>query len=197
MKRIFLYAIAAFLCSVAFAQPMGMPQPSSTYELVDEVRNKLNFDHSQFEKVYSAYEKYNKAVFGNQTSGKNMPAPPFGGRPGGPGNHPGVSRPEGGPGFGGHPGGGHPDFNGQRPGRPGNDGFNGNNKGPKPEDLQKMEKKRNKQEEKLVKSMQKIFKKDPSAFARWKTIRNEQLKRMFQMPPAPDGARPNQDPKHN
>ena len=173
---------------MAYTQPMGT-QPQSTYEQADEVRKQLNLDHSQFEKVYSAYDKYNKAIFGTQSNGMTMPAPPAGGRPGGPmDNRPGNGGPGNGPGFGGgHHGGqpgGHPDFNGQRPGRPGNDNPNGI--GRAPEDIQKIEKKRAKQEEKLVKSMQKIFKKEPAAFTKWQIIRNEQLKRMFQLPPAPD-----------
>lgn len=188
MKKIIILSISALICILTFAQPMGM-QPQSTYEQADEVRKQLNLDHSQFEKVYSAYEKYNNAVFGNQSNGMMMP-PPAGGHPGGSmGNRPGNGgRPGNGPGFGGghpggHPGGGHSDFKGQRPGRPGNDNPNG--VGPKPEDIQKMEKKRTKQEEKLVKSMQKIFKKDPTAFSKWQDIRNEQLKRMFKLPPEP------------
>lgn len=184
MKRILFFSISALICMSVFAQPMGM-QPQSTYEQVDEVRKQLNLDHSQFEKVYAAYDKYNKAIFGNQSNGMTMPAPPAGGRPGGHmGNRPANEGPGNGHGFGGgHPG-GHPDFNGQRPGRPGNDNSNGF--GPKLEDIPKMDKKRTKQEEKLVKSMQKIFKKDPTAFSKWQTIRKEQLKRMFQLPPAPD-----------
>lgn len=183
MKRMLICAIATIICSLAFAQPKGMPQPKSTYELADEVRNKLNLDHSQFEKVYSAYEKYNKAVFGAQSNGMGMHTPPLGSRPGGPGNHPEGGMP-GGPGFGGGRPGGHPDFNGPRPKHSGNNGFKG--KEPKHEDFQKMEKKRAKQEEKLMKSMHKIFKKDPSAFAKWQTIREEQLKHMLPMPPFPD-----------
>ncbi|MDE6548384.1 MAG: hypothetical protein K2L22_05250 [Muribaculaceae bacterium] len=188
MKRILILSLSAFMCILAYAQPMGM-QPQSTYEQVDEVRKQLNLDHSKFEKVYSAYDKYNKAIFGNQSNGMTMPTPPAGGRPGDPmGNRPGNGGNGKGPGFGGgHPGGqpgAHPDFNGQRPGRPGNDQPNGVS--PKPEDIKKLENKRAKQEEKLVKSMQKIFKKDPAAFSKWQVIRNEQLKRMFQLPPAPD-----------
>ncbi|MDE6638318.1 MAG: hypothetical protein K2K32_08815 [Muribaculaceae bacterium] len=188
MKRIIFFSISAVICMLTFAQPMGTP-PQSTYDQVDEVRKQLNLDHSQFEKVYSAYEKYNKAVFGNQTTGMTMPAPPAGGRPGGGmGNRPGNGGPGNGPGFGeGHPGrpqSGHPNFNGQRPGRPGNTPPNG--VGPKPEEIQKMEKMRAQQEERLVKSMQKIFKKDPAAFSKWQAIRSEQLKRMFQLPPAPN-----------
>ena len=173
---------------LAFAQPMGVQQ-QSIYDQVDEVRKQLNLDHSQFEKVYSAYEKYNKAVFGNQSNG--MLPPPTSGRRGGPmGPPPGNgSRPGDGAGFGANHSGGHPDFNGQRPGRSGNDNTNGI--GPKPDDIRKMEKIRAKQEEKLVKSMQKIFKKNPASFSKWQTIRSEQLKRMFRLPPNPDTPRDN------
>ncbi len=185
MKRIIIFSISTIFSLLALSQPMGR-QPQSTYEQADDVRKQLNLDHSQFEKVYSAYEKYNKAVFGDQSNGMTMPAPPAGGRPGGHmGNPPGNGgRPGNGPGFNGGrhgaPHGEHPDFKGQRPDRPGNDAHNGI--GPKPEDFQKMEKKRAKQEEKLVKSMQKLFKKDPAIFSKWQAIRNEQLKRMFPMP---------------
>ncbi|MDE6648388.1 MAG: hypothetical protein K2K45_00475 [Muribaculaceae bacterium] len=188
MKRIIFFPIAVFICVLSFAQPMGM-RPQSTYEQADEVRKQLNLDHSQFEKVYSAYDKYNKAVFGYQSNGMTMPASPAGNHHGGHmGNRPGNSGPGSRPGFGGgHPGrpqGGHPDFNGQRPVRLGNDNPKG--LGRKSEDIQKMERKRAKQEEKLVKSMQKIFKHEPGALTKWQTIRNEQIKRMFQRPPAPD-----------
>ena len=79
MKRITFFAAVAMLCFMAFAQP-GAPQRPSTYEQADEVRTTLHLDHKQFEKVYSAYEKYNKAVFGSENQG--MPMPPTGGHPG-------------------------------------------------------------------------------------------------------------------
>ncbi len=185
MNRIIILSISTLMYMLAFAQPIGM-QPQSTYEQVDEVRKQLNLDHQQFEKVYSAYEKYNNAIFGNLSNGAMMPAPPAGVHPGGPmGKRPGNGgRPGNGPGFGGgHPGGGHPDFNAKRPGRPGDDKPNGVI--PKPEDIKKMEKNRAKQEENLVKSMHKIFKKDPIAFSKWQEIRNQQLKRMLPQPPEP------------
>lgn len=165
---------------IATAQFMEMPQPPSTYDLVDGMRKELNLDHSQFEKVYAAYDKYNKAVFGDKTSGR--PQPPVSGRPA-PGNQHGSGHPGGGPGFGGGGPAGHPGLKGSRPEHPGNDAVKGNV--PAPADIQKMEKKRAKQEEKLVKSMKKIFKKDPVTFERWLQIRSEQLKGMFRMPPAP------------
>lgn len=179
MKRIVLWIMASMLYGIAVGQQVGMPQPPSTYDQVDEIRNELNLDHSQFEKVYSAYYKYNKAVFGDKASGMRMPAPPAGGR--GPGNPPAGGRPGGHPGFGGGQPGEHPAFNGPHPAHDAPAGM-----GPKPEDIQKLEKNRAKQEEKLVKSMKKIFKKDPSTFERWQAIRGQQLSRMFRMPPAPD-----------
>lgn len=184
MKRVLLWIVAMMLYGIVAAQNMGTPQPPSTYDQVDEMRNELNLDHLQFEKVYSAYDKYNKAVFGDKSDGMKMPP---GGRRG-PGNPPEGGRPGGGPGFGGGMPGGHPDFNGPRPEHPGNGPIKG--MGPAPEDMQKMEKNRAKQEEKLVKSMKKIFKKDPATFEKWQQIRREQLKSMFRMPPVPGRDRP-------
>lgn len=200
MKRTVLGMMFAVLSIASFAQPQG-PKRQSTYEQADFVRKELNLDDKQFSKVYSAYEKYNKAVFGSEDEMGLMPPFP-GGAPGGrPGDGPGFGggRPGGGPDFGGgRPGGGGPGFGGQRPG--GRPDFNGprqgqsgnkdlDGKGPKPEDIQKMEKTRAKQEEKLVKSMKKIFKKDSAAFSKWEAIRKDQLKNMFPMPPSPDGKR--------
>lgn len=201
MKRIFIFAATIMFWLAAMAQPKGM-QPRSTYEMADEVRKELNLNQKQFEKVYSAYEKYNKTVFGDVDKNGMFPTPPAGGPRGGHGGG-GMGMPPGGggrPGFGaggpvGGPG-GHGGFDGQRPGRPGSDGPN--MRSPKPEDIQKMEKKRANAEEKLVKSMQKLFKKDPTAFSRWQTIRERQLKQV--MPPmrpfpggGPDMSMPNGD----
>lgn len=171
-----IFAMAAVLCLGIFAQPKGMP-PRSTYELVDEVRKELNLDRSQFEKVYSAYEKYNKTVFGEVDKKDGMPAPPPGGMPGDPqGNRPGNG---GGHDFGSGRPGGHPEFNGQRPG-------NGApyKKAPEPVDFKKMEKTRVKAEEKLEKTMKKLFKKDAAAYSRWQSLRSRQLKQMMPTPPA-------------
>lgn len=185
MKRISIFTVMAMLCAIAFAQPMSVPERQSTYEQVDEIRNLLDLDHSQFEKVYSAYDKYNKAVFGDHDSAMRMPTPPTGGRPGGPmGPPPG---PGGRPGFGG----GNPAFHGQRPNL--DEGKNGQ----MPEEIQKMEKMRAKQEEKLVKSMRKIFKNDPEKFAKWQSIREDQLKRMMPMPPGHDRHQEEHNKIHN
>lgn len=182
MKRILILAATGLLWLAAAAQPKGM-HPRSTYEMVDEVRKELNLDQKQFEKVYAAYEKYNKSMFGDFDINGMRPSPPVGGPlGGGMGMPPGGERPNlgaGGPG-------GHGGFTGQRPGRPGNDRVNMN--APKPEDIEKMEKKRAKEEAKLVKSMRKLFKKDPAAFSHWQVIRERQLKEMTpQMPPSPHG----------
>lgn len=184
MKRILITAISGMLWLAAFSQPKGM-QPRSTYEMADEVRKELKLDHKQFEKVYSAYEKYNKAIFGDVDKNASRPTPPSGGpggghRGGGPGMPPGGG---GRPDFGGGPSGSHHGFDGQRPGKPGNDSKD--IKPMKPEDIEKMEKKRAKQEEKLVKEIKKVFKKDPEAFAKWQVIRNRQLKQQAPMPPTP------------
>ncbi len=166
------------LCLCASAQPKGVPA-RSTYEVVDEMRKELNLDHDQFEKVYSAYEKYNKTVFGDVENNGNRPTPP----PGAPRTGNGS-----GPNFGeGHPH-RHPGFDPQRGGRPGGEGMNkGSQAHP---DFEKMEKQRAKAEEKLCKSMKKIFKKDPEAYSRWQAIRERQLQTMMPpmppMPPAPD-----------
>lgn len=193
MKRVLMIAATGLIWLSAAAQPKGV-QPRSTYEMADEVRKELNLDQKQFEKVYSAYEKYNKSIFGDVDKNGMLPAPPAGGPRGGRGGHGGgMGMPPGGgdrPGFGaGGPGGGpggHGGFDGQRPGRPGNDGMN--MKAPKPEDIEKMEKKRSKEEAKLVKSMKKLFKNDPAAFSNWQIIRERQLKLMTPpMPPSPGG----------
>ncbi len=114
MNKILLPAVAAMLCLCASAQPKGVPA-RSTYEVVDEMRKELNLDHDQFEKVYSAYEKYNKTVFGDVENNGNRPTPP----PGAPRTGNGS-----GPNFGeGHPH-RHPGFDPQRGGRPGGEGMN-------------------------------------------------------------------------
>lgn len=170
MKRITFFAAVAMLYFTAFAQP-GLPQPPSAYDQADEVRTILHLDHKQFEKVYSAYEKYNKAVFGSQNQAMQMPMPPTGGHPGGPMGPP--------PGHGGRPGTGHPGGHNALQGHPHAMDMNA----PSKETIEKNEKKRAKQEAKLVKSMQKLFKNNPEAFAKWQAIRDEQLKKMMPSPP--------------
>lgn len=136
----------------------------TTYEQVDMLRNELGLTHDQFDKVYKAYKKYNDAVFGEErvrpNGGQGRPSGPGG--PGGPG------------GMGGRRGGG--------PGHPG--GFGRGEGGPqhreaKKVDIKKLEKEKAKQEEKLTKSMKKVFKKDAGLFERWQHYRSEELRRLF------------------
>ncbi|MDE6843932.1 MAG: hypothetical protein K2J24_10450 [Muribaculaceae bacterium] len=57
------------------------------YAQVDEVRKELKLDQKQFDKVYSAYEKFDKVVFGDSDSRDSGLGRPQGGGPGkgGPG----------------------------------------------------------------------------------------------------------------
>lgn len=202
MKKILLVAAMIGLSYVAYAQEASeiqdekvvntqergfrprMKRPT-TYEQVDSMRHVLNLDHDQFDKVYSAYEKYNNAVFGEN---KNRGG---GGRPEGPNG--------GGRGMGPRGGGGRPDgMVGRGPGmRGGGNGeaanMDGNSEARRPNrevDMKKMEETRTKQEETLTKSMQKIFKKSPEQFELWQTIRKQQLEEMFPTPPAQPEAAP-------
>ncbi len=143
----------------------GMPARPSTYEQVDTVRNLLGLSSRQFDKVYSAYDKYNKAIFGDPDQQRRGP---MGGGMGpgrgmGPGHGMGPGRGMG-PGPGNFGGG---DFRGQGP------------RGPRAVDLEKLEKKKLKQEEKLCKTMQKIFKDSTHHYDRWLEIRETQLSEMF------------------
>ncbi len=170
----------------------------SIFNLVSEVRKKLGLDQKEFEKAYSAYEKFDKSVFGSSNSGMPVsPAGGFGGNSGRPGGRPGGG-PGGGPGgMGGGPGGGHGGM-GDGPGggmRSGSGGMGGPGGGhdsnysrktkSKDFDPAKFEKTKTKAEEKLCKSMQKLFKKNPEKYDRWLDIRNQQLKELFPQSPQP------------
>lgn len=189
MKRNLLSAILIFSILFVYGQESPFQRPS-VYKQVDQVRKELNLDQKQFDKLYSAYEKYNKAVFGDEYSGQAFGMPPIGrgSRPGGgPGEGPGG---RGGMGPGGgaggmFPGGGFDSPNGQngmadstqnmdRPSR---------NDSQKPENFEKFEKTKTKQEEKLVKSVKKLFKKDEQLFIKWQEIRERQLQQLFPQPP--------------
>jgi hypothetical protein len=149
----------------------------SVYDQADEIRNRFGLDYKQFDKVYSAYNKFNTAIFGDETSSSAM----GGGRPsrmGGPGG--GMGGPGGGMGGpGGGPGGGM----GNRP------DFSASSNRPKvaqpmtEKELQKRQKKITKQEEKLEKSMRKVLT-DESQYHEWLKMRQEQLKHVFPVPPA-------------
>lgn len=147
------------------------------YAQVDEVRKELKLDQKQFDKVYSAYEKFDKAVFGDSDSRDSGLGRPQGGGPGKGG--PGGGRP-GGPGMGGPvggPGKGGPDG---APGKPGQDGMSASKEHKQlPPDLEKLEKTKAKQEEKLDKSMKKLFKNNNELYTKWKALREAQLRKLF------------------
>ena len=160
--------------------PPRQPARPTTYELVDEVRNALGLDHKEFDKVYSAYEKYSKSVFGDESAAQ--PPRPEGRPGGGPGGF-------GGPGGGGRPPQGGPGGPGGRPGQ----GFGGQ----RPQggnqqavDVEKFEKTKTKAEEKLCKAMKKLFKKDTDKYNKWYELRQRQLEKMFRpQPPRPGDKR--------
>ncbi len=143
------------------------PRPN-TFEQVDSIRNIMALDRKQFEKLYSAYEKYNKAVFGADSPGPdNGQRPPrregMGGH-GGPGGHGGMGGPRGGGQRGGFQGG---DFDAQK------------GRVPRHIDPAKLEETKAKQEEKLSKEVKKLFKNEPAKYDRWMEIRTRQLADMF------------------
>lgn len=165
MKRIIMtLAIAISMASAMFAQDDRKPDNenefvSITYRQADEVRKAFGLDSKQFDKVYKAYKTYNDAVFGAFGSAPQGPTP---GRMGGP---------MGGPGRGGH------NFGEGRPPMDGNHapGARRSERQPNKQDVEKLEKTKNKQEDKLRKSMKKILKNEAD-YERWLTMRDEQLK---------------------
>jgi hypothetical protein len=172
-------------------KPEGRPQERvSTFQQVDKVRKALNLDQKQFEKVYKAYESYNKAIYGDSEQASFGPrggmGGPRGGGMGGPGG--GMGGP-GGPGGMGGPSGGMGAPSGERP-----DMSQGSSNRPTPskemseKDMEKMQKKMQKQEEKLTKSVKKAIK-DDAKFAEWQKMRQKEL-----MPPKPD-QKPGHEPK--
>ena len=191
MIRFIFSAVMLFMSHMLFSQEHPMQPRPSVYDQSDEVRKELKLDQKQFSKVYSAYEKFEKAVFGDSGSRNSGFGRPSGedhgkGGPGG-GAHggPGMGRPggggHGGPGMGGPGGGRHggPGMGAQGD-RPPHDGMSGsNNRKQLPPDLEKLEKTKSKQEEKLDKSMKKLFKKNNELYEKWKTLREAQLKKLF------------------
>jgi hypothetical protein len=170
-------------------KPEGRPQERvSTFQQVDKVRKALNLDQKQFEKVYKAYESYNKTIYGDSEQasfgprgGMGGPGGGMGGPGGGMGGPGGGMGGPGGPGGMGGPGGGMGAPSGERP-----DMSQGSNNRPTPpkemseKDMEKMQKKMQKQEEKLTKSVKKAIK-DDAKFAEWQKMRQKEL-----MPPKPD-----------
>jgi hypothetical protein len=179
-----------------FEQPDSMPmrprERKTVYEQVDELRNKFGLNSKQFDKTYSAYDKFHKAIFGDDSStmvmGGGMPGGggmggPGGGGMGGPGGG-GMGGPGGGgmggPGGGGMggPGGGGMGGPGGMGGRPNFSATSPRNKMQEPmteKDMQKLQKKIAKQEEKLEKSMRKVLT-DDDQYNEWLAMRQEELR---------------------
>ena len=179
MRRLIFSAVVVCMSQALFSQENHIHTRPSVYNQVDEVRKELNLDRKQFDKVYSAYEKFDKAVFGDSDSRDAESGRPPGdrhgkGRPGGGGH--------GGPGMGGPGGHGGPRMGGPGGapgGRPAHGEMAGSNDRKQlPPDLEKLEKTRTKQEEKLDKSMKKLFKKNNELYVKWKALRKEQLQKM-------------------
>lgn len=189
MKKIWFLACVMCLGSMlavnAYAQdspsrPGGerelqAPHKPSTFEQVQEIREAIGLEQKEFDKVYSAYAKFNKKLFGDESGAQSKPESMRGDmrRGGGPGRPGG---PQGGMGPGGRGPGGP---GGMPPGE-----MNGRDRQPqkKPVDLEKLEKEKTKQEQKLEKSMQKIFKNSPGKYDQWLKIRYTQLRRIFPEP---------------
>lgn len=155
MRRLLFSAVLLCMSQWLFARGGPLPSRPTVYAQVDEVRKELKLDQKQFDKVYSAYEKFDKAVFGDSDSRDS-----------------GLGRPQGGgPGKGG-PGG--------APGKPGQDGMSASKEHKQlPPDLEKLEKTKAKQEEKLDKSMKKLFKNNNELYTKWKALREAQLRKLF------------------
>jgi hypothetical protein len=182
-KAYYLVLALTFAPMCGYAQQHGEPQGQaaerghempatrpSTFEQVDHIRKELGLTQKQFDKVYSAYSKYNKAVYGDEPFSGMGGGMPQGGRGGmgGPGGG-GMGGPGGG-GMGG-PGGG---FGGGRP--EGMSSNSGSNKAPKEmteKELEKRRKKLEKQEQKLEKSMRKALNSD-DLFGRWQEMHEKQ-----------------------
>lgn len=193
--RVFMLACVTVIGSMSVSgqkpegkMPPGEPQRLSAYQLTDEVRNAIGLDSKEFDKVYSAYEKYGKSVFGEDSSSATQPVSQEGRRGGGPGGMGGPGGGPGGPGGMGSPGGGMPPQGGAM-GRPGGD-FGGHRPpSTQPDDKQKtidaekFEKTKTKAEEKLCKAMKKIFKKNPEKYDNWLSLRNRQLENIFRPQP--------------
>lgn len=204
MKKITFLAAALMLASSAFGQEAQQMQPMpqeqqpappqggrpSTYEQADAIRKEFSLTDKQFTKVYDAYSKFNKAVFGEEfptavgscSSAMQRPqgGSQGGGRPGGMGGG-GMMGGPGGGGMGG-PGGG-----GMGMGMPGGgempQGEAGQQQQPtqrparvkadKPlteKEMAKRQKALEKQEKKLCKSMRKILGSD-ELYQRWDAAR--------------------------
>jgi hypothetical protein len=205
MKKAYLFALALAIApfSIVAQQPDGArsdepteqrgPIPGgrpSTYDQACYVRDHLGLSQDQFFKIYEAYAKYNKAVFGEEPSANagfggqpqgNRPAGGPGGGPGGPGGGPGGGM--GGPGGGGPGGHGGPGQMGDP--RGGMSSASTHHKAPKAlseKDIQKLHKTMEKQEKKLCKTMKKVLG-NSDLYDSWLELRAHQMPQA--MPPAP------------
>jgi hypothetical protein len=199
-KNLFRISVCALLmasATMAMAQEEQQKQDGKTesqetrsYRQANKVKKAFGLDSKQFNKVYSAYKKYNDAV---ENAGKSKSSQGGFGGPGmgGPGGGPGMGGPGGG--FGGPQGGmggpgGGPGMGGQQGGMPQGGGFGGpqggGQKKPAAPDMEARKKVMDKQEKKLCKTMRKVLK-DDDKYAKWTEIRQQQL-----MPPHPQGNGP-------
>lgn len=172
---IYVIAIASLWLPVnASAQEPGpvpqemhqMPkiQRPSTFDLADEARNEIGLEHKEFDKVYAAYHKFIKKVFGDDSNTGAPREPMHMGRGHGPGPRPGGGMPPHGMGA--------PDENfSKRATAP--------DQKQRPKDIEKLEKTRKSENEKLLKNMKKIFKKNPSKYTQWLGIWEKQQDRLF------------------
>lgn len=164
-------------------RPPRMERPSA-FELADQVRKDISVSDKEFSKIVAAYEKYVKTIFGESNRQTQQPQGP---RPGG---GPGGMRGQGGPGGHGGPGGMGP--RGDR-----RDGDFGNRRGDSKmphremtEDMEKFQKNMKKADEKLDKTIKKLFKKSPDKYNRWLELNTRQRDRLFPHRPGPQATIP-------
>ena len=163
MNRLFVVAIMAVFGLLINAQPRPIERPSSYYQ-VDEVRNELGLDSKQFDQIYKAYEKFNNAVFNEESRFGNFQGSRPRGGMGGPGAG-GFRR-------GGQMGGASSQGGGMRGGGP-------ERNGQREAAMKERQKEIDKQEQKLQKTMKKIFKNNESLYLSWLEIRKRQIEQMF------------------
>lgn len=200
-KSLFVCLMLTLLCcGLASAQdergnmPPREPQRPTAYELANEVRKDLNLSDKEYSSVHSAYEKFLKSIFGDDSAMLQRPQGNRSGGPGGPGGPGGHGGP-GGPGGHGGPGGnggmggpgGMPPQSGGFGDPSGNfDGGQSPRKAPSmemTEDMEKFQKTVKKADEKLCKSIKKVFKKSPEKYDQWMKIKQRQMPRILPMPP--------------
>ena len=197
MKKVFYLALMLVAAPMAVAAqddvpqrqeqpqeqpPMGGGRPS-TYDQADAVRKEFGLTDKQFSKVYDAYSKYNKAVFGeefSQASGTSQQGQRPQGAPGTGGMRRGMGGPGGGMGGGpqGMPQGDFSEMQGEQQQRPARQRPT-EQKPLTDKEIAKREKTMEKQEQKLMKSMRKILGTE-DLYNSWLAMRQKQ------MPPMPE-----------